>query len=177
MKRNLSLFLLFLALAAFAACGGDKDTGHTDDDGHDHENGDHDHEGSGHDHEGGGHDHEDGDHDREDGGNDHGERVELGKTEVGGHVVTVALLGDVEPGHEAGLDIEVEGPAPTAVRAWVGIESGKGSRRAKVDGEDGTYHGHLEVPSSLPEQSAIWLEVEAADGKRSKTSFALPRRK
>jgi hypothetical protein len=157
MTRPLSLFLLLLAVAMFAACGdkpADPVTPAGDANGHP-DSGDHD---SGEDHD---------DH-------DHGERVELGESKAGAHTVTLALFGPIEAGQEAVLDIDVEGAAAETVRAWVGIESGRGSLKAKVEGEDGSYHGHLEVPATLPEGSAIWIELQAADGTRTRTSFPIP---
>jgi hypothetical protein len=169
MTRTISLILLFLAVGLFAACGEKDTSGHSDENGHSHEDGDHDHEDGDHDHEDGDHDHEDGDHDE----HDHGDRVDLGKASAGSFAVTLAIFGEIEAGHEGVLDIDIEGD-PAVVRAWVGVESGKGSLKAKVDGEDGGYHGHIEVPATLPEGSAIWIEVEDADGNKERVSFQIP---
>lgn len=163
MKRFAPLLSLFVAAFWIAACG-DKDApspvaGNTPsnpkpaDPADEHE---------GHD------DHADhGEHDD----HDHGERRSIGASEVGGFKIAVALFGTIESGGEAVLDIEVAGPTHTAVRAWVGIESGAGSLKARIDGESGDYHGHVEVPATLPADSAIWIEIEAADGARHRASF------
>ena len=98
----------------------------------------------------------------------------IGESKAGDFTVALAVFGEIEAGHEGVLDINVTDGKPAAVRAWVGVESGKGSMKAKVDGEDGDYHGHIEVPATLPEGSAIWVEVEGADGAKSATSFKLP---
>ncbi len=165
MKRYLSVLLMFLAVAAFAACGGDKESDeHHDDDGHEHEDGHDDHDG---------HDHKDGEHEGDEHG-DHGERHEVGKGQAGAFTVSLAVFGEIEAGHEAVLDVEVAGGTCTALRAWVGVESGKGSLKTKIDGEDGDYHGHIEVPATLAQGSAIWIELEGTDGKKSRTSFKLP---
>ncbi len=173
MTRIFSFFVLTLALAMFSACGDEHDNGeHDDDHGHSQDDGDHHHEDGDHDHKDGDHDH-DGDHD--DGGHgDHGDRHELGSATAGAFKVTVALFGDIAAGKEAVLDIDVEGGKVGALRTWVGSESGTGSMKAKLDGEDGSYHGHLEVPAKLANGSAIWVEVEDIDGKRSATSFTIP---
>ena len=163
MNKKLSFILLLLAVAAFAACGGEPAAEH--DDGHD-----------AHDEQEGHEDCEDHAAHGEDGDEhgDHGERIEIGEAQAGPHSVHVAVFGDIEAGHEAVLDIEVSGAGVAAVRAWVGNESGRGSMKSKVDGEDGIYHGHVEVPATLADASAIWIEVEASNGTRSKTSFDMP---
>jgi hypothetical protein len=178
MTRYLSLLLLMLAVGMFAACGGDQKSGDADGDhGHEHDEGDDHDDHDGDDHEGDdheGHEHDEGDdHDGHD-DEDHGKLTALGKSKAGAFEVSLGVFGEIEAGHEAVLDIDVAGTAPAAVRAWVGIESGKGSMKTKIDGEKGEYHGHLEVGKTLPEGSAIWVEVESADGTKAATSFAIP---
>lgn len=164
MTRPLSVFLMLVAAALFAACGD-----HHDSDDHGHENGHEDHDD--HDHDDHGHDGDGDDHDD----HAHGDRHEIGSATIGGRTVTLAVFGEIEAGHEAVLDIEVEGGAASAVRAWVGVSSGRGSLKAKIDGKDGEYHGHLEVPGKLPEGSEIWVELESADGKKAQASFKIPK--
>ncbi len=161
MKKPISLSLLFLAVAAFAACGDKSVT--TDE--HGHEDGDHAHEGDDH-------AHEEGEHADE---HDHGERIELGSAAAGPRTVKLAVFGEIEVGREAVLDIDVTGGPVAALRSWIGAESAKGSLKAKIDGEEGAYHGHVEVPATLPDGSRIWVEVELADGTRSLASFAIPK--
>ena len=166
MKTALKWIAIFVITVSFAAC---------DNDGHDH--GDHkDGDKTGHKH-GDGHDHKDGDgHDHKDGdGHEaHGTRVELGKADVGGFSVTVAVLGEIKAGAEGVLDIKVEGDTdPSVLRAWVGVESGEGSLKAKLGKEGDDYHGHVEVPATMPEGSAVWVEIEDAEGKKSSASFKL----
>jgi len=175
MKHFLSLLLLFLAAATFAACGGKSSSdAHHEGDGHDH--------GTEADHEG--HDHDDDEHDGDEhdghehageGDVHHGERHDLGKVEVAGLTLSVAVLGDVEAGHEAVLDIEVTGGTCTTLRAWIGVESGKGSMKSRIEGEAGDFHGHVEVPATLPAGSAIWLDVEGPGGKHERTSLPMPK--
>ena len=169
MKHLLTLALLFATMALFAACGDDR----------------HDHDGSGteaghghddHDHDGGGHDHDDHAHadeghdDRDD--HDHSDKIQMGERTLGAFKVRVARFGAIEADAEAVLDIDIEGEGVQTVRGWVGLESGKGSRRSKIDGKDGAYHGHLEVPGNLAEGSKVWIEIEDAEGARHKASFA-----
>lgn len=175
MKQPISLCLLLLAVAAFAACG-DR-SGTTDEYGH--VDGDPATEGDDHAHEDGDHAHEGDDHAHEEGvpanGHDHGERLDLGSAAAGPRRVKLAVFGEIQVGHEAVLDIDVTGGPVAALRSWIGVESAKGSLKAKFDGEDGAYHGHVEVPATLPDGSRIWVEVEFPDGTRSLASFALPR--
>lgn len=156
MKITIPTFLILLAAALFAACGD-----HHDEDGHGHGDGHEEHH-----HDGEDHDHEHDDH-------DHGEREELGSAKIGDASVTVAVFGEIEAGHEAVLDIEVEGLPVSTVRAWVGISSGRGSLKGLIEGKDGEYHGHVEVPATLPEGSAVWVELESEGGKKAQASFKL----
>lgn len=163
MKKFLSILTVLLLAIGLSAC---------DNDGHnhaDHKDGDK----TGH-KDGDGHDHKDGDHEDGHGHEAHGTRVELGKVDVGGFSVTVAVLGEIKAGAEGVLDIKVEGDTdPAAVRAWVGVESGEGSLKGNLPKEDDDYHGHVEVPETMPEGSAVWVEIEDADGKKSSASFKL----
>lgn len=161
MKNTFQALILLLALIGLAACGGDSSTD-SDSDGHSDSgkpDSDADHD-----------DHADDDHDD----HAHGDKTDLGKQEVDGFTVEVGIYGSVKAGDEAVLDVEISGKKCQALRCWIGIESGAGSMRAKFDGEDGTYHGHAEVPDPVPAGSAIWLNLEAEDGKRSQTSFKIP---
>lgn len=171
MTKLLFTLPIVLAIAGLSACGG----GDSDDHGHDHnEAADH----SGHDHGPGGHDdhdHDDHDHDLgpEPGHGGHGKRHELGQADIGGFKVTAASLGEIEAGHEGVLDVAVSGGSPSSVRAWIGVESGQGSLKAKLEKEGDNYHGHVEVPKKLPPNAAVWIEIENADGEQSAASFKL----
>ncbi len=58
------------------------------------------------------------------------------------------------------------------VRAWIGIEGGSGSVKAKLDIEGDTkMHGHVEVPKPIPAESKWWFTFEA-DGKTETISTA-----
>ena len=72
------------------------------------------------------------------------------------------------PGSELVIDITIDGEQTVeAVRAWVGVEDAKGSVKAKLEVEGGTWHGHLEVPMDLPEDSALWVEIQDEAGRSS----------
>ena len=155
------------AAAAQAHAHGDHDHAHGD---HDHAQGDHDHDhahadGHAHSHEGGhgGMDHS------------HGPTVELGEQASGALTVKASRDGDVTPGGELPVDIWVTGGTArvNSVRFWVGIESGKGSVKAKAALETDNWHNHAEVPSPLPEGSKLWVSVDLSDGTKSLLSFDL----
>lgn len=162
MKAFFTCICAFVIALGLVACDGGehKDHDHKDDASHkDHDHGKDVHEG--HDHAKGGHD------------DGHGERHELGTADIGGFTVSVAALGDIKAGHEGVLDVEASGGAPSAVRAWVGVESAQGSLKAKLDKEGDDYHGHVEVPATLPAGSAVWIQIEDAEGKKAQASFKL----
>lgn len=142
--------------------------------GHDHPPGEHDHaDGDGHD----GHDHaaDDGhDDDRHDHGEGDHEDHAL-SVELAGASYTVTLHGAVAAGGEAHADIVRSGPATAALRAWVGVEGGRGSMKALVEfGAADTAHAHIMAPDPLPEGSALWLEASDDAGERSTASVPLP---
>lgn len=105
-------------------------------------------------------------------GGGHGAMVSLGSIQLGGVAVEVEQEGTVEAGKEVGVELAFakDKPAPGTVRAWVGVESAAGSMKSKLGSGD-HMHGHLEVPSPLPEGSKFWFEVEGAAGV-SKASIA-----
>ena len=95
----------------------------------------------------------------------HGATVELGEQKAGEFNVKVSRDGDVKAGAELPVDIWVTGgPKVAAVRFWVGVESGEGSMKAKVELEKDNWHTHGEAPSPMPEGSKLWVEIEAEGG-------------
>lgn len=109
---------------------------------------------------------------------DHGHQGaahDLGKVVIAGTTFAVILHGEIEAGGEAVLGIEVaDGPTPSELRVWVGVQNARGSVKALLPVDDhGHYHGHLEVPATLPASSAIWIEV-ATDAARERGSLSLP---
>ena len=137
-------------------------------DAHDHAHGDH------------AHDHKDGDahsHGGEHGGegHSHGPTVQLGEQSSGALAIKASRDGDVTPGGELPVDIWITGGSArvSSVRFWVGIESGKGSVKAKAALEADNWHNHAEVPSPLPEGSKLWISIELSDGTKSLVSFDL----
>ena len=151
MKRLLlSLPILFLV-----ACGGkesddnDKDHGKDGDKGHAESGGENGHTG-------------------------HGESHALGKMKAHGREFSIGQMGDIQAGEECAVEIEFASAADriATTRAWIGIESGNGSTKAKLDLEGTvTLHGHIDVPSSLSSDSRLWLSFDI-DGKVETHSIA-----
>ena len=103
-----------------------------------------------------------------------GAKKDLRKQKVGAYEVQVTQVGEVKAGEEAIFIITPKGEAePKAVRAWVGVESGKGSIKTKAEREkEGKWHAHHTVSKPLPTDSKLWIELETANGKQ-KGSFDL----
>jgi hypothetical protein len=102
-----------------------------------------------------------------------GPKQDLGKQDIAGYTIQVNQLGAVKAGEEVIFVITVSGGTgePKAVRAWVGVESGEGSIRTSAEEEkEGEWHAHHKVSKPLPARSKLWVEVEAASGKK-KGSF------
>ena len=129
----------------------------------------------GHDHDGHDHDHGD-EHQEAWDGNLHGEAHALGLVSLGEVRLKVTQLGDLEAGGEAVFDIEPEGEDKLSgtLRAWIGIDSAAGSRKARIGVEGGKLHGHVEVPESLAADSKLWLELEGENGT-ARAAIALHR--
>ena len=96
-------------------------------------------------------------------GHVHTQRTDLGEVTIGAHVIHVFQVAKLVPGKEGDFDLDFAAgkSLPTAVRAWLGIESAVGSRKVRFEKETGTrMHGHPEVPNPLPEGSKLWLDIE-----------------
>jgi hypothetical protein len=110
-------------------------------------------------------------------GDEHtGTKHELGTQTIGGYTVAAARFGDLKPGEESVVELEVTGGGgkPKAVRAWVGGESGEGSAKARGEGKGDDYDVHVEVPSTLAADAKLWVEIETEAGK-PRGSFDLKR--
>ncbi|MGK0155882.1 MAG: hypothetical protein ACI9SE_002849 [Neolewinella sp.] len=165
MKR----LLLSLPVLLLVACGGEKD--HDNDKGHgdsgnaeaghtDGKDGDKGHEEAGH----------------EEGGDEsgHGKSHSLGKMKAHGREFSIVQMGDIHAGEEGAVEIEFASGKDRigTTRAWVGIESGEGSAKAKLDLEGtATLHGHIDVPSPIPADSKLWFSFDI-DGKVETRSIA-----
>ena len=113
-------------------------------------------------------------HTEDHGSGGNGAMVSLGSIQLGGVAVEVEQAGGMEPGKELSVEISFakDKPIVGTVRAWVGVESAAGSMKGKLGKEgDTALHGHLEVPTPLPEGSKIWFEVEGASASKASIGF------
>lgn len=176
MKLPLSLVILSLAsLASLAVLGCDKPPTpavvaptpapaadpHA---GHDHAADPH----AGDDHAAGGHGHGD------------GAVIALGTFKLGTFEVTVTRdVGAITAGGEAAIDATLAGQTAnvSAVRFWIGTSEAKGSIKAKAEIEDPTqpnrWHTHAEVPTPLPPNAQVWVEIEVKSGEKLAAAFDL----
>ncbi len=110
---------------------------------------------------------------------EHGKAVEVGEVTIGTTKVDVEIAGAVTAGKKVhvALHLTPPTPAPKVVRVWIGSESGRGSEKAKAEGEaehPGGFEAHVDVPAPLPEGSKIWISIEPASGDAAKGSLPLP---
>lgn len=108
-------------------------------------------------------------------GDDHGTRYPLAeiKLEEFDRTVKITQLGEVEAGTEGAVEVEFDSSREriSTIRAWVGIESGVGSMKGKMEIEgDNKMHGHVEIPDPIPADSKLWMEIEL-DGKTQTISL------
>ena len=85
---------------------------------------------------------------------------------IAGNTYRVTVKGLIAP--NAVTDVSIvqtsRTPAAATIRVWVGDESGVGSMKIKVHSHGARSHARPQAPSTLPENSAIWIEVQLADG-------------
>jgi uncharacterized protein involved in copper resistance len=114
---------------------------------------------------------------------DHGAATNLGSTTIGPFNVTASrTAGTLVAGKEVVVDVIVTPAAgatakATAVRYWIGVESGQGSVKARGDVEDparpNRWHSHAELPSPIPPGSKLWIEIDDDQGVTSVGSLEL----
>lgn len=106
-----------------------------------------------------------------------GETIELGEATIGKFIVRASRdKGEIKAGGEAPIDVWINGgtgEGVTVVRFWIGAQDAAGSIKAKADIEGGKWHTHVEVPSPIPPDAKLWIEVEESGGSKSTGSFAL----
>lgn len=134
----------------------------------------HDHD---HDHGTEGHEHDDEGGDDGDGGGEHGTGHSLGTLTIGGTELAVVQLGALAAGQESAFEFEIaSGPAPAAIRTWVGTEDGRGAMKALAEAEGDVHaHAHIELPAELSPTHRLWVEVEDAAGSKTTGSVELHR--
>jgi hypothetical protein len=147
-----AVFTTALSILCLGSCGSHDGHGHGSGDGHHHGDGG-----------GGGK------------GHSHGPATALGDQTAGDFTVDAAREGDVTPGRDTpfGVTVRSANARPSTVRLWVGTEDGRGSIRARAELEAGSWHAHVEIPSPLPADAMLWIEIEADQGRKTVMSFDL----
>lgn len=105
----------------------------------------------------------------------HGATTQLGEQVAGGFTIRASRDGDITPGKDAAIDVWVTGGTSkvAAVRFWIGTQDAKGSVKAKAELEKDNWHTHAEIPSPLPTDSKLWVEVESEKGEKVVAGFDL----
>ncbi|GIW74933.1 MAG: hypothetical protein KatS3mg103_1455 [Phycisphaerales bacterium] len=163
--RTIAVLLALAVMLGLSACGNEHHAPDPATDDHQH------HAGDGHDHD---HDHQAGDDHDHDHDHDHGPARPLGTVAVLGTTLEVVAQGQAQPGAVVHLDIRrADGPEPAAVRVWIGDRSATGAIKRRAVGGSGAYHADVTTPDPLPEGSALWIEVQDAQGDRHAEPIAL----
>ena len=115
-------------------------------------------------------------------GHDHGKVVSIGSVDIGTYKAAVLASERFAAGKEWDVEIQLNAdqPTPKAVRVWVGLETGRGSVKAKLDAAKepkGAYNGHVTIPDPIPAESKIWIAIEPESGETGKASLSLPKAK
>ena len=93
---------------------------------------------------------------------------------LAGNTFKVAVKGTLSPGAEIDVElVQTSGSPAIAIRLWLGNESGVGSTKTKSHSHGTKHHAVPQAPNPLPENSALWIEVESAMGERETGSIAL----
>jgi len=120
--------------------------------------------------------HKEGDgHDHGHGG--HGEENELGTVEIAGFQVKAVGHGKIVAGTETDVDVFVSGGQgmPNAVRLWIGSVDGKGAMKMKAAINKDEAHNHVAVPSPMPADAKLCIELELAGGEKKVGILPLPK--
>lgn len=123
------------------------------------------------------HDHGKGSKPHADGGHEesgHGASHPLGKLTAFDREFSIVQMGEITAGEEGAIELEFASGKDrlTTVRAWIGVESGEGSAKAKLDLEGtANMHGHIDVPNPIPADSKLWFSFEL-DGKQQTHAIA-----
>jgi hypothetical protein len=111
----------------------------------------------------------------------HNAPIALGSATAGPFTIDATRdQGKIEAGKDAPIDVRVKSTPPakiTAVRFWIGHQSGQGSVKAKADienpAEPDRWHTHAEIPNPIPADAKLWVEIEPETGDKQVASFDL----
>ncbi len=89
---------------------------------------------------------------------------------IGPYDVQPMFEEEIEDGH---FNIKVTGGEVKAVRGWVGPEDASGVMVVKTEIENDYHHGHYEIPTPVPADAVLWIEIETPTGETLKGSTPL----
>ena len=98
-------------------------------------------------------------HGHEEGGEGH--EIALAPVDIGPYKVAPSAVEQIGAGH---YNIRLEGGDVNAVRIWVGTEDRSQFMVVKTDLEEDHYCGAAETPTLIPDEFALWIEVEDSEG-------------
>ncbi|MCK6490400.1 MAG: hypothetical protein L6R48_19165 [Planctomycetes bacterium] len=109
----------------------------------------------------------------------HGKTEAVGLVDISVYKVAVSASGTIAAGKEWHVELQLNPaqPAPKAIRVWVGTDSGRESVRAKAEAEKdakGEFSAHVLVPNPIPNDSKLWISIEAENGQSIKGSLPIP---
>jgi len=86
---------------------------------------------------------------------------------LAGITLEITVQGTISP--NATLDVsllQTAGGHASAIRLWVGDESGVGSVKTKTHSHGSAAHAHVQAPATLPADTAVWVEVQTPSGAK-----------
>jgi hypothetical protein len=96
-----------------------------------------------------------------------GDQTKLAPIALDPFTVDSLHIGELSKGH---FNLYIKGGEPAIVRAWIGDEAATNVFIAKAEFEVDHHCAHIEVPSPLPADAKLWVEIETADGTSLKGS-------
>jgi hypothetical protein len=84
------------------------------------------------------------------------------------------ITGDFHDDKEITFDVKLIDAKtdPKALRVWIGTEDAKGSEKATLTKKTTTFGGIAKVPTPLPAETKVWVEIETDSGV-SKGSYVV----
>lgn len=96
-----------------------------------------------------------------------GDQTKLAPIALDPFTVDALHIGEVAKGH---FNLYIKGGEPAIVRAWIGDEAATNAFIAKAEFEVDHHCAHIEVPTPLPADAKLWVEIETAEGTSLKGS-------
>ena len=96
-----------------------------------------------------------------------GDQTKLAPIALDPFTVDSLHIGELSKGH---FNLYIKGGEPAIVRAWIGDEAATNAFIAKAEFEVDHHCAHIEVPTPLPADAKLWVEIETTDGTSLKGS-------